>query len=172
MNKIILFLIKLLISFSILYFIFKKLDFFKIIESLKNVNVYFLFVVLILIIISIILMSLKWNVFVRKFSNVSKKKLFFVYWAGNFMSLFNLGSVGSEVYKMISFKEKKKALTSSLIDKGYSFIWYIILFLPLILFYLLFGQLSYIIIIFSILIYFFLVLVFILIDGKIKFSTN
>ncbi len=70
-------------------------------------------------------MSKKWHIFLNKSNPIEFKKLLKLYWAADFVNLFFLGALGSESYKAVSHKNKKDAFLSSMIDRVFSFLWYL-----------------------------------------------
>ncbi len=126
-KKIIFFIIKILISSLILFYVIKNLDIKKIFLSLNLISIYFFLFILIFLILSLFLMSLKWTLFLKKYKKIGLINLIKIYWASDFVNLLGLASIGGETYKTMAFKkDRKKVLFSSLLDKIYSFLWYIL----------------------------------------------
>lgn len=157
MNKYLKNLIKISISLIIIFYLFSNINLNEVLSPLKEINIYYLFFAFLLCFLSLLIMTFKWHLILKKYIDIGKKNLFKIYWASDFINLFGLGSVGGEIYKMISLNDKKKALASSLFDKLLSFYWYILLgvstlisscifkSIPLVLF---FGIIFYLVLIF------------------------
>jgi len=156
------FILRFIFSFLILFFVLKSLELTEVLNSLLSLDIFYLFLSLLLLFFLLFLMTLKWKIFINKISNESFSSLYKIYWASDFMGLFNLGAVGSETYKMFSFNDKKKALALSLLDKIFSFLWYILLFISLIIFYLIWEEFSVEHLLGSFLLYYFCVTIVIL----------
>lgn len=159
---------KILISAFILYFVFAKLDFAVIINQFRNINLIYIIPCFLLALITLFFMVLKWKVFLKKYEKINLRKLIGIYWASDFVNLFGIGAVGSETYKMFSFKEKKKALFSSLIDRLNSFIWYFLLGISIIIASFFIGNESFFPILFGFLLFFILVFLYIFVEKRIK----
>lgn len=120
-------LLKIIISITILFYIFFKLEFEKIILSFSEINYLYLVPSLLLLFLSLFIMVIKWNLVLKKYLPYNTNNIFLLYWASDFTNLFGLGAIGGEAYKMSCFNEKKKALFTSLFDKVLSFYWYLFL---------------------------------------------
>src|SRR3989339_179605 len=161
-------IIKLLLSLCILYFVFVNLNISQVLSLLKEINVLFLIPCLFLAFVTLIFMVLKWNVFLKKYNKTNLKELMSIYWASDFVNLFGIGAIGSETYKMFSFKEKKKVLFSSVIDRIYSLIWYILLGCSIFTIYFLTNNEKIPTILFGILFFFSIVFIYATIEKWIK----
>jgi hypothetical protein len=131
------------VSFSsfIIYFLWRNVSLDEAFSSLREFDLIFVILGAILPIVLLCIMTLKWSIFIRSFSNFSYGKLLRIYWAGDFLSLFNFGTIGGETYKMISFPgNMKKSLTASVADKLYSFWWYILIAISLFISRIIFSQ--------------------------------
>ena len=141
MKNIILMLLKLCISATIIYYVFSGMNIEKIWLELKSVNIFYLIAAGLVLPVSLFFMTLKWKVFLNKYHNVRISELMKTYWASDFINLFAVGTIGSEFYKMFSFRDKKKeVLLSSLVDRGYSFVWYGLFSGSLFLLFIYFGN--------------------------------
>jgi len=112
-----LFFLKIFISIVLLLYVFNTINISAVADAFHKTNFLFLFLAFTLYFIALVLMVLKWEIVLRCFIKVKRINLFFIYWGSDFINLFSIGSVGSEVYKMVSFNDKKKALFTSLFDK-------------------------------------------------------
>lgn len=161
-------LIKTVISILILFYLIVKLNFEAITTKIGEIKPGYIILAFGLEFVSLFIMTFKWKIFVQTFSRNNNKQLLSIYWASEFVSLFSFGSLSSEIYKMLSFKKKGKALHASIMDKAYAFIWYLILILAYGLAYLIFGKTSYIFLIVSFIFYFVLVIIFINLRKKLN----
>lgn len=121
MKKIISLLLKLFLTLTILFYIINKINIKILINSISNVNPKILCIAFGLSIFSSFILSIRWNIFLKKYKKLKIIDLFKVYWASDFVNLFGLASVGGEAYKTVVFKnDKKKVLFSSLLSRIYS----------------------------------------------------
>lgn len=161
-EKILFLVIKILISFAILYYVLSKLNIQKIIEVISRINYFYIILAGLLLLITLVLMTLKWNIFLKKYVNIKFKHLFWIYWASDFANLFGLGNIGGETYKTIMFDQKKKALFSSLVNKGYTIIWFGLYAISIFISFIIFNRIL-IVFISSILLFLILFFIFTLI---------
>ncbi len=161
-------IIKLLVSMFIIAFLFYRLDTANILSVLNNVIIIYILAGFCLIFIALFLMTLKFRQFVKYFTNISLIQLLHIYWASDFLSLMGLGLLGSEAYKMISFKSKKEALIASLTDKAYSFIWCLVFLLAHLISFLLTGSYNQQSIVLSFVFFLLVILIIIFFDKKVK----
>lgn len=137
-RKVFIFIFKLLTTLIILSIVFTKIDLGKIVNIFLSLNFLIIIPFIAISILVLAIMTLKWKIFLKKYSNIKFKKLLPIYWASDFVNLFGLGGVGGETYKTISFKNKKQALFSSLSDKFFSIGWSVVLIIAMFLSYILF----------------------------------
>jgi len=131
MNKKYLFFLKIGISIILLVYVFSTINIDAVAEAFHKPNFPFLFLAFTLYYIALSLMVLKWDIILRSYMEIKKTNLFLIYWGADFINLFSIGSIGSEVYKMISFNDKKKALFTSLFDKFISLLIFLLLFIAI-----------------------------------------
>ena len=111
-------LLKIVISFLLLFYLIYKLQPSKIISVFKEVNYfYFLFLILIIPLMQFIKV-LKWNLFLKKMNlHYNKKRLLKITLYGSLLGMITPGRVG-ELYKIKFLKdEKSKTLPTVLGDK-------------------------------------------------------
>ncbi|WBX74118.1 lysylphosphatidylglycerol synthase transmembrane domain-containing protein [Tenacibaculum pacificus] len=107
---------KISISFLLLYFVFKKIDFTQVLDLYKKSNTFYLLVAIILFISSQFISSIRLNYIFHKndflLDKFSNLKLYFV---GMFYNFFIPGGVGGDAYKVFilnkQFGWKAKQLT-------------------------------------------------------------
>jgi len=167
MNKTLKFFLKLLLSLVVLVLVLRSLDIDKIIESFASLNVFVILISFFFCFSLLFFMTYKWKIFIDKIENHSLITLYKIYWASDFMGLFNLGSLGSEAYKMFSFGNKKYALALSLMDKIYSFLWYFLLFLSVFTIYSIFQKILFGELILALFLFYFFVFIYIYSEGLI-----
>lgn len=160
--------IKLVISLAVFFTVIRNMDYTKILETLVSTDIFMVVLVLFFLLISLLLLTLKWKMFIDKIQLRSLRVLFNIYWAAGFMSVFNLGAVGSEFYKILLFENKKGALAASLTDKFYAFLWHIIMFSSGITVFFVFKRFSPVELIGTILLYFILVILYIRCENKLR----
>jgi len=114
MNKKIKFLIKLIISLSLLFLLFGRIDMGEFIHVLKMTN-FLILIPLLLYIPALWLSAIRWKIILNDDSKLAE--LFKVYWISNFFSNFLPTSFGGDIYKVIYMKSKHQAsyITSSVV---------------------------------------------------------
>lgn len=144
---------RVLLCFIIIYFLLNKIDYVEIITTLSTIDARLLFFPVALMFLTMFYMVYKWKVMLDAYHKRSFYQLMLIYWASDFVNLFGLGGVGGESYKLLSLSSRKHALLSSLLDRIYSLVWYVLLafsffccyFLPLALVYKIFiGLILYV----------------------------
>jgi glycosyltransferase 2 family protein len=168
MNNFIKNLVKLTVSITILVCVLCNINLDYVVKTIYTANIWLLIFAAVFVFIPLLMMVLKWRIFIYNIKKLPITNLFSMYWASDFIGLLNIGSVGSELYKMFLFEDKKGALAASLADKFYTFLWYIIMLLSCLTVLLLTNRFYFIEVAVSIMLYCFFVLVFIKIDYKIK----
>jgi uncharacterized protein (TIRG00374 family) len=168
MKKIFSLLGRLFITLAILFLVFKNLKLATILISLKEANIFILVLALILLTASSFILSIRWNIFLKKYKRIKSTNLFKIYWASDFVNLFGLASVGGEIYKMFMFKkDRKKVLFSSLLSRIYSLIGFCIFGVSIMFSYWLFSGVMKVIF-FALLFFIILTSFSILIDRQAK----
>lgn len=152
-------ILKIIVCIIIFWSISLNLDFNKIINGILQINLSLFPIIIIISAFSLIIMTLKWKIIIDNEEKISTINLIKIYWASEFMGLFGLGSIGSEAYKMIHFKRKKRILLLSIADKAYSFLTYIIIVFALGIPFIIFKEINYKTIFFSTLIYIIIVII-------------
>lgn len=118
---------KIVISIAIFALVIGQVDVKKAWSEVGSVDITFLLVAIALEPFLILSMTLKWQLLVRQHVKVTFKRLLTIYWASDFLNLFMVGSVGSELYKMLAFgNNKSRILFSSLFDRLLALSWYVI----------------------------------------------
>lgn len=118
-NKKIIKFIKLLVTVSLLIFIFSKIDLNGFLGQLTNIN-YLILIPLFLYPISLLLSSVKWKIALGN----KEEDVFWlskIYWIAAFFNNFLPSTIGGDVYKFSALKNKystKKILASILLDRG------------------------------------------------------
>lgn len=126
--------IKIIITIILLYIVLQNINYNEVISLFKNMLLALLIIIL-LNFISFTIMAQKWWILIKKFTNKSFKRIFLIYWASDFASLFLPGFIGSELYKLYISKDKKAIITTSLFDRFFSIIIYTLLALVAFLIY-------------------------------------
>jgi uncharacterized membrane protein YbhN (UPF0104 family) len=115
-KKTLLFMLKILFTLFLLYIILKDLDFSSLKSLYQNILIG-LIVIIILNLLSFVIMALKWWILVKNHTDKKILRIFNVYWASDFASLFLPGFIGSEAYKIYISKNKTAVFATSMIDR-------------------------------------------------------
>lgn len=116
-------ILKLIVSGLILFFVYKKIDFESLKETLSSANVLFLIVGFVLFLFSQFVSSLRlqafWKVLKIKISNLENWKLYLI---GMYYNLLLPGGIGGDGYKVFYLDKqfetgKKKLLTALIFDR-------------------------------------------------------
>ncbi len=116
-------LLKLLISAALIYFIFTKIEFRSVADTLKNVKPFYLFLAVILFVVSKILAAFRLNGYFHQLQLfVTQKSNLKLYLLGMFYNLFLPGGIGGDAYKGYVIKKKfdiktKKVVSVLLLDR-------------------------------------------------------
>ena len=123
LNKKALTALKLIISFTLLYFIFTKINFADVFEVIKTSNSFYLLVALVLFIISKLFAALRLKAYFNQMQiPISNKSNLELYLLGMFYNLFLPGGIGGDAYKGYLIKnnfnvETKKVVSTLVIDR-------------------------------------------------------
>lgn len=168
MKKILSFLLKLFLGLLIVYFVLQKYDLGQVFNSLSQVGLGYFIFSLIFPFLILLLMTLKFRLFIFNIAKVGFYRLVLLYWVSDSLNLLSLGSITGEVYKMFAFKEKKKALTLSLYDRFLALVWYALLAFSMLIAYVVDKQFSFLFILVSSLLFALFVFLFVKIYPFIK----
>lgn len=93
-------LLKVLISLALVYFIFTKIDFEEVVNTLKKSNPLYLIAAILLLLISKIIASLRLNTYFHQLGiPLTQKSNLKLYLLGMFYNLFLPGGIGGDAYK-------------------------------------------------------------------------
>lgn len=110
-------LLKILISFVLLYFVFTKIQFKEVWEILKGSSLGYLILALLFFILSKVLSALRLNLYIHQINifltQLSNLKLYLL---GMFYNLFLPGGIGGDAYKGYVLKKKYGAKTKSVVS--------------------------------------------------------
>lgn len=97
-NKVILLILKSIVSISVLTLIVKKIGFDNIINTLRNLNPYYFIIASLLYIISIYVSSIRWKILlkVEGIKNIGINRLFSLYLIGSFFNNLLPGIIGGD----------------------------------------------------------------------------
>ena len=132
MNKKITIFLKVIVSFGIISFLVNQVDFTKIIDILKNVDILIITYALIFLSIQVFVATLRWQ-FVLKCQNMSLdyKDTFQILWSGLFFNQVMPSSVGGDVIRGYYLKKQGvtlgKATLGVLMDRLFGMLGLVIL---------------------------------------------
>ncbi len=113
-------LLKILVSFLILYFVFQKINLEALLDIISQVNYLFLFLAVIAFILSQFISSLRLDIFWKSIGvNISRKYNWQLYLLGMYYNILLPGGIGGDGYKIYTlnkqFEIKKKDLFIALL---------------------------------------------------------
>jgi glycosyltransferase 2 family protein len=138
MRKKIIFFLKILISISLLLFLFSKIDFANFWDNFKKANGYLVFLASLFFYSGVYFSVLRWDIFLRFYKILIRKtNLFKIYLIGTYFNNFLPSSIGGDGYKLYylakRMPDKKKEILSSMVfERGVGFL--ILLFMNFLLF--------------------------------------
>ena len=140
MKKIILILLKIFITFTIFYFLFKKIDVYQAANTIKNISPFWTLIVFLLMLFQIFLTGLRWHLLsIALDTNIQLKKTLSFMFIGQAFSQLLPSSVGGDAMRLyMTHKEGiplGKASSAILCDRGIGLM--INIFLPVLAFFLL-----------------------------------
>ncbi len=115
--------LKVLISASLIYFIYTKLNLEEVLVTLKKANPLYLFIALLLVVGSKIIAALRLNLYFHELEvRLTQKSNFKLYLLGMFYNLFLPGGIGGDAYKGYTIKKKfavdtKKVIAVLVLDR-------------------------------------------------------
>jgi len=128
MNKVYIRLIKILISVILIFFLISLLDFSKLFDNFKKINLYLLFIPAIIFFLGIWISSIRWGN-ILSFYNIKLNigQLSKLYLIGSFYNNFLPSVIGGDGYKYLSLRKrypqnKKEILASIFLERGIGFI--------------------------------------------------
>lgn len=125
MNKILVFLIKLIIILSLFWYITKDFDLVILKKEILKFNILILFILFTIYFINVILSTLKWNVILQSLNlNIKFSNLFNTYIIGNFFSNFLPTSFGGDGYRILKYRNEdfSKIFSSVILERLFGLI--------------------------------------------------
>lgn len=125
MKKRATFLLKVVIAFLLLFFLFSRVNFNDFLLYIQQANVILVILASSLFYAGVYVSVLKWKLFLSKFNvGVITLKLYSIYSIGSFISNFLPTSIGGDVYRIArissSYKDKKSQVAASVVlERGY-----------------------------------------------------
>lgn len=150
-------MLKLLFGILILSIVIFFLDLETIFLNIRYFPIEILITVFLLQFIKMLFYSLKYFLIINNFSSVKIKRIMTLYWASDFTNLLGLGGIPGEVYKAMSFKNKREGLFMSLMDRILSIFWFSSIFLIIFSFHIGIINYLFLLVIISVILLFFLV---------------
>ncbi len=109
-------LLKIVVSAALLYFIFTKLNFAEVYETIKKANPWFLVLAILLFVFSKITAAFRLNLYFHKLDILlSQRSNLKLYVLGMFYNLFLPGGIGGDAYKGYLIKKKFKINTKKVV---------------------------------------------------------
>lgn len=109
--------LKILISATLIYFIFTKLNVAEVFETVKKANPMYLFFALLLFVISKIIAALRLNLYFYELNvGLTQKSNLKLYLLGMFYNLFLPGGIGGDAYKGYAIKKKFEVKTKKVVS--------------------------------------------------------
>ena len=111
-------ILKLVVSVTLLGFLFYKIDFFEALKLINKVN-YLILIPILLYIPALLISTVKWRIALKNEEKFSS--LFKTYWISNFFSNFLPSTIGGDSYKVIKLRKKfgtQKVLNSVILDRA------------------------------------------------------
>ena len=161
-KKLILSLLKIAIFIAFLYFILTKIDFNRLINSLKSVNIYLVAAASFLMFVNIFLQYKKWKIICKSFGfDETRQTILYSLLYGFTAGIFTPARVGEYLGRKLMLKNKSivKITSATLLDKLFPLFTLLILGFPVFIYFL--KYLNYInAFVFLIFLFSFLILVF------------
>ena len=108
--------VKIALTLSALFFVFKKVPFQKVVEIIREADFYLLGVAFLFFVLSKLISSFRLNLFFKKIGvRISEKQNLCLYWLGMFYNMFLPGGIGGDGYKIVLLKDKCEAGKKSLL---------------------------------------------------------
>lgn len=106
MNKKLLFVLKILVSITLIAFVFRKINFTVLLEKMHTINMLYVFLALLLILIGYFVSAWRFGLILREYSKRYDFKYAIKYTLiGNFFNNYLPGSVMGDLYRMYALKK-------------------------------------------------------------------
>lgn len=139
MKKILKNLLKILISFGLVVYLFTLVDLEKTIKALSESNIYLVLISIIFVILNYLFSSLRWKYLILNSDSISIWYLIKLYFIGSFFNNFLPTSIGGDAYKVLKLgdriRSKTDAFTATFLERFLGMISLIIVAFIAILFY-------------------------------------
>lgn len=118
--KLLKFLIKLIITGALLYFLFRNIDFVLFLEKISHANLVLVVISAMIAFPGIYISILKWDLFLKNFGiSLKRLKLFSLYCISSYFNNFLPSTIGGDAYRFIYLKDRypqqKKHIASAII---------------------------------------------------------
>lgn len=117
-------IIKIFVAVGLLWYLFASINFDEFLETIKNIKIWPLVIIVLAYPLSIYISTLRWNAILKFYKiSYSKSKLFYLYLIGGFFNNFLPTSVGGDSYKYLHLTKKypsqnKEILSSIILERG------------------------------------------------------
>ncbi|PRX54122.1 lysylphosphatidylglycerol synthase transmembrane domain-containing protein [Flagellimonas meridianipacifica] len=117
LRKKLLTLLKIVISGVLIYFIFTKINFKDVVDTLKTGNPYYLVIGTLLVIISKVIAAFRLNLYFHQIEvKITQKSNLKLYFLGMFYNLFLPGGIGGDAYKGYIIQQEFKSGTKRVVS--------------------------------------------------------
>ncbi|MEN2995291.1 MAG: lysylphosphatidylglycerol synthase transmembrane domain-containing protein [Thermodesulfovibrio sp.] len=119
MKQYISFLLRFTVTVLLILYLFKKIDFSHVLNSLTLINPVVFLITSFLYILSSFISTLRWRIFLD-FQDIKTSKLFSLYLIGTFFNIVLPGIIGGDIVKIFILREKtglKRALASVFMER-------------------------------------------------------
>lgn len=126
-NKLVL-IVKILIAFFLILFLFSKIDFGNFLIAIKKANIYLICTSAMMAYLGIYISIFKWDLFLKNYGIIiNKLKLYSVYSMGAFFNNFLPTTIGGDAYRIIYLNRKipnknKEIVSSIVLERGFGFL--------------------------------------------------
>nr|WP_298999491.1 lysylphosphatidylglycerol synthase transmembrane domain-containing protein [uncultured Allomuricauda sp.] len=117
LRKRLLTLLKIVISGVLIYFIFTKINFKDVVETLKTGNPYYLIIGTLLVLVSKVIAAFRLNLYFHQIDvRITQKSNLKLYFLGMFYNLFLPGGIGGDAYKGYVIQKEFKSGTKRVVS--------------------------------------------------------
>lgn len=125
MNKTFKLFIRLIITLTLIFFLFMKIDIHKLLRSIDEINILLFLLASLMYLFSSFLSALRWKLFLPENPSLKKGKIFSLYMIGCFFNIFLPGIMGGDVVKIVLLKKLlglKESISSVIIERYVGFL--------------------------------------------------
>lgn len=126
-RKNLFYIIRLFIAITLLWYLFTLINFSEFLETIKNIKIWPLIIIVLMYPLNIYISTLKWSSILEFYKIIrSKLELFYLYLVSGFLNNFLPTSIGGDSYKYLYLQKKyptlnKEILSSIILERGIGF---------------------------------------------------